>query len=179
MHDNDLCSEEEEQWVIWNDAYGICDTVTIARVEIGSDSRKAWLDEPYDMVGPFSLDELERGGRISFAACVVMSHQRWQEDQVALRRASLEKRREAQGRLFEELERANGRRRRRPNRFQQCNEKQHRELLELPADGTLEPSKIKAAFRRLAKKVHPDVGGSHDHFVQITEARDALLELVS
>ena len=179
MHDNNLCSEEEEQWVIWNDAYGICDTVTIARVETRADSRSAWLDEPYDMVGPFSLDELETNGRISFAACVVMSRQRWQDDQVALRRASLEKRREARRRLFEELERSNERRRRRPSRFQQCSEKQHRELLNLPTDGALEPSRIKAAFRRLAKKAHPDVGGSHEHFVQITEARDALLELIS
>lgn len=179
MHDNSLCSEEEEQWVIWNGSYGICDTVTIRRIEVGPGGREAWLDEPYDMVGPISLDELETNGRISFAACVVMSRQRWQDEQVELRRESFEKRRETQQRLFEELARANERRSRRPSHFQQCDEKQHRELLDLPVDGELEPSQIKAAYRRLAKKAHPDVGGTHEHFVRITEARNTLLDLIS
>jgi len=178
MHNNNPYFDEEEQWVIWNDAYGICDTVNIAHVKVDSNGKNAWLEEPYDMVGPFSLDELELRGKISFAECVVMSPQRWKEDQVELRRESYEKRRETQRRLFEELERANNRRRVNPTHFQQRNEKQYRELLNLPIEGTLESSKIKAAYRRIAKKAHPDVGGSHEHFIQVAEARDALLELV-
>jgi hypothetical protein len=172
-------SEEEEQWVIWNGAYGIVDTVTISRVEAGSCSRDAWLAEPYDMVGPFSLDELETGGQISFAACIVMSRQRWQEEQAALRRESLEKRRQAQAEMFEQFTRYNERRSRRRSHFRQFDEKEQRELLDLPLAGALEASQIKAAFRQLAKKAHPDVGGSHEHFVQITAARDALLEFIS
>ncbi len=177
MHDSPW-PEEEEQWVIWNGSYGIVDTVTISRIEVGSNSREAWLNEPYDMVGPFSLDELETGGQISFAACVVMTRQRWQEEQVALRRESLEKRRQAQKEMFEEFARYNERRSQRRNHFRQFNEKQQRELLNLPLDGALEAAQIKAAFRQLAKKAHPDVGGSHEHFILITEARNALLEFI-
>ena len=176
MHES-LWAEEEEQWVIWNGAYGIVDTVTIARVEVASGGRKGWLDAPYEMVGPFSLDELETSGKIGFAECTVMSRQKWQEEQVALRRESVEKRREAQARMFEEFARYNERRRQRPGRMGQFSDQEQRELLELPTGGALEVSQIKAAFRRLAKKAHPDVGGSHERFVRITEARDVLLEL--
>lgn len=178
MHDNPW-PEEEEEWVIWNGSYGIVDTVTIKRVEVGSESRSAWLNEPYDMVGPFDFDELETSGQISYAACIVMSREKWQEAQVELRREALEKRRKAQEQMFEDFSWFNERRRSRPNSFRQFDEKQHRELLNLPPEGALESSQIKAAFRQLAKKAHPDVGGSHEHFVQITEARDALLEFIS
>ena len=54
-------------------------------------------------------------------------------------------------------------------------ERPHREALNLPINGQLEPSQIKTAYRRLAQKTHPDVGGSHELFVRITEARNALL----
>jgi hypothetical protein len=178
MHDS-THSAEEAQWIIWNSSLGIRDFVTVGRVEVGSNGTKAWLEEPYDMVGPFSLDELETDGRISFAACTVMSRRRWQDDQAALRRESFEKRRKARERLFEELARANRRKRRHPGPLQQFSEQEHRELLCLPTDGALEPSQIKAAYRRLAKSAHPDVGGSHEQFVRITEARNALLELIS
>ena len=40
----------------------------------------------------------------------------------------------------------------------------------------LEEAQIKTAYRRLAKEAHPDVGGSQEKFVQITEAYNALLE---
>lgn len=137
------------------------------------------MDPPFEMLGPFSLDELETHGRTAFAACIVMSRQRWQDDQVELRREAYERRRTAQERLNEGHTRFNkGRRRRRTHR-QQFDERQHRETLNLPIDGKLEPSQIKAAYRRLAQKVHPDVGGSHDQFVLITEARNALLERIS
>jgi plasmid stability protein len=178
MHDSPW-SAEEEQWIIWNGALGIRDFVTIGRVEVGPGGRNGWLEEPYDMVGPFSLDELETNGRIGFAACTVMSRRRWREDQAELRQEAFERHREAQERLYEELARSNARKRRRATRTQQSNEQEHRELLCLPIDGELEPSQIKAAYRRLAKKAHPDVGGSHEHFVRITEARNALLERIS
>jgi hypothetical protein len=177
MHDSPS-SAEEEQWIIWNSALGIRDFVTVGRVEVGSNSTNAWLDEPYDMVGPFSLDVLETNGQISFAACIVMSRQRWQDDQAKLRRESFERRRKAQEQLFEDLARSNKRKRRSPGPVQQFSEQEYRELLCLPIDGELEPSQIKAAYRRLAKKAHPDVGGSHEEFVRVTEARNALLERI-
>ena len=170
---------EDEQWIIWNGTFGIRDFVTIDRVESGPEGRSAWLEEPYDMVGPFSFDELETDGRICFAECTVMSRQRWQEDQAQLRQEAVERYREAQQRIFEELARSNARKRRQAAHMRQSDEKEHRELLCLPVDGELEVSQVKAAYRRLAKKAHPDVGGSHELFVRITEARDMLLEIIS
>ncbi|GGB86415.1 hypothetical protein GCM10011352_10400 [Marinobacterium zhoushanense] len=171
-------SIEEEFWIIWNGALGVVDTVTIGRVEEDSVGRQVWLDEPYDMVGPISLNALEAEGYIEFAACVVMSRQRWQEDQVALRRESHKQRRAAQQHMYEAFARFNARRAE-PSPFEQYSERKHRESLNLPVEGTLDSSQIKAAYRRLAQKAHPDTGGSHEQFVRITEARDALLARAS
>jgi len=110
-------------------------------------------------VGPFSLDELETRGRIAFGACLVMSRERWREDQVELRREGQEKRRAFLLRLD-----------------WGGDERERREILNLPANGALEPSDINAAFRRLAKTAHPDAGGSDELYRRIAEARDALLE---
>lgn len=166
---------EKEQWVIWNDSLGVLVMATIGRVEADEGGRRAWLDAPYDMVGPFSLDELESCGRIAFAACVVMSRQKWQDDQVELRRQAFEKRREAHERARRRSAHAHDDRSRRRSFRQSGDDHQHRQALNLPAEGKLEPAQIKAAFRRLAQKAHPDVGGSHEQFIRITEARNALL----
>lgn len=171
-------SAEKEQWVIWNGSYRMLAMVTIGRVEVTSGGRSAWLDMPYDMVGPFNLDELETAGCIAFAACIVMSRQRWQDDQAELRRDAYERRRAAQERLYEEQARFDKGWRRRRTNDQPFSERQHREALNLPIDGKLETSQIKTAYRRLAQKVHPDVGGSHEQFLRITEARNVLLEYI-
>jgi hypothetical protein len=178
MHDT-LTSADEEQWVIWNGAHGLVTTVTIGQIKVGTGGRNAWLDGPFDMVGPFSLDELEKYGRISFAACIVMSRQRWQDDQVELRRESLEIRRATEERVREKVERMYGSHVGHQSKRKPFTEQQHRETLNLPIDGKLEPRQINAAFRRLAQKAHPDTGGSNEEFVHITEARNALLEYIS
>jgi hypothetical protein len=166
----------KEQWVIWNGTSGILVMATIGRVEAVEGSTRAWMERPFEMLGPFNLDELVASGRIAFAACIVLSRQRWQSDQVELRREAHERRLAAQERLNDERARFNeGRRWRRPH-GQKFDDKQHREALNLPIDGSLEPSQIKKAYRRLAQKVHPDVGGTHEQFLRITEARNALLE---
>ncbi|MGZ8271271.1 MAG: J domain-containing protein [Methylophilus sp.] len=170
---------DKEQWIIWNSTSRMLAMVTIGRVEVTADGRNAWLDKPYDMVGPFSLDELETVGRIAFAACIVMSRQRWQDDQGELRREAYERRRAAQERMYEEQAQFNEGHRKRRSNTHPFNVRQHREVLSLPIDGKLEPSQIKTAFRRLAQKAHPDVGGSHEQFLRITEARNALLECAS
>ncbi len=149
---------DQEEWVVWNGSLGILDMVTIGQIEDGEGGRSAFLAPPYDVVGPFSLDELETRGQIAFGECLVMSRQKWQEDQVDLRVEAREKRRALLLRL--EL----------------GDDKEHREVLNLPMEGTLEPSEISAAFRRQAKTAHPDAGGSNEHYRRITEARDALLE---
>ena len=175
-HD-DARQVENDQWVIWNGSLGILAMVTIGRVEIGANgTTNAWLGGPYDMVGPFSLDELEACGRIAFAACVVMSRQKWQDDQVELRREAFEQRREMHERLHRKNAQSRDNRGRRRSMRHPVDERQHRQALNLPTEGKLEPSQIKAAFRRLAQKAHPDVGGSHEQFIRITEARNVLLE---
>ncbi|MCJ2187954.1 J domain-containing protein [Novosphingobium beihaiensis] len=142
-------------WVIWNGSMGILDMVAIGRVDGG----EAFLAEPYDVVGPFRLDELEAQGRIAFGECLVMSRQRWQEDQTGLRMAAREKRRaQLMHATFAD------------------SESEHRGTLDLPEEGILDAAQINAAFRRLAKTAHPDAGGSSTHYHRISEARDTLLE---
>jgi hypothetical protein len=178
MHSTYAATSDEE-WVIWNGGHGLVTTATLGRVETGSNGRQAWLDEPFDMVGPFSLDELETHGRIAFAACIVMSRQRWREDQAALKHESRKQRRVAEERLHEEFARFYGHRGSPPARRQPADEREHREVLNLPAEGKLERRHVNAAFRRLAQKAHPDVGGSHEQFVRISKARTVLLETIS
>lgn len=178
MH-NPYATAGDDEWVIWNAGHGLVTTATLGRIEVGSNGRKAWLDEPFDMVGPFSLDELETHGRIAFAACFVMSRQRWQEDQVALRRESMNMRRAAQQRINEEFAHFAGRQSRHHDKRQALDDREHREALNLPANGKLERRQVNTAFRRLAQKAHPDVGGSHEQFVRITKARTVLLERIS
>lgn len=171
MH-NDARGVDAEEWVIWNGAAGLLMTAATGRIEVDAGGgRTAWLARPFDMVGPFSLDELETRGRIDFAACVVMSRQRWQEDQAGLRRQACESRREAQARFNEGRDWS--------ERPMSSDDRPHREALNLPLDGALDPGRIKAAFRRLAQKAHPDVGGSHEQFIRISRARDVLLDGVT
>ena len=177
MHDT-LRSVDEEEWVIWNGSSGLVTMVKIGSVEVGAGSRTTWLDEPFDMVGPFSLDELDTHGQIAFAACIVMSRQRWQDYQVELWRESLKIRRAAEEQINERFTQISGAHSYQDNR-KPFDDHQHRETLNLPIDGKLEPRQINAAFRRLAQKAHPDVGGSNEQFVRITEARNALLEYIS
>lgn len=167
---------DEEYWVIWNGSYGILDTVNIARTQVCNGATLAWLEEPYDRVGPFNFDELKISGCIGFEACLIMSRQKWQEDQEQLRRESIRLKREAMARAYEQQARFNQRSQQFTDFAPQLSEKTFRESLNLPSEGKLNTSQIKAAYRRLAQKAHPDQGGSHEEFVRVTEARDALLK---
>ena len=160
---------EEEHWVIFNANYGIVDTVTLGRIE--ADDVSVWLDAPYDMVGPFSLHDLEEKGSNVFAECIVMTRQFWQQEQLTLRQESLRKRAQAHKRFYEETNRFNISKTRRS----QHSAEHSRTVLELPLKVPLTVSKIKKAFRRLAKKTHPDSGGSHEAFLELAQARDDLL----
>jgi len=169
--------DEEEQWVIWNGNYGIVDTVTIKRVEVKENSKDAWLDVPYDIVGPFDFCELEKNGYIHFAACLIMSRRHWQQEQKSLREESLKKRRKLDEKMYEDINRFNNAKSKFSNNFDFFNETQCRQLLDLPKEGTLQLRQIKRAYRLIAKHAHPDVGGSHDRFIKITQARDVLMEI--
>ena len=55
-------------------------------------------------------------------------------------------------------------------------EERHREMLGLPLDGRLAAAEIHRAFRRSAKRVHPDAGGDAHAFLALAAARDALMQ---
>lgn len=55
-------------------------------------------------------------------------------------------------------------------------EERHRRLLGLPLERRLYGPEINAAFKHVAKKVHPDAGGSERDFLELSEARDALMK---
>jgi hypothetical protein len=149
---------DKEEWVVWNGSMGILDMATIGDIQHDETGRKASLAPPYGVVGPFSLDELETLGRIAFGECLVMSRERWREDQLNLR-----------------LE-ARGKRRRLLFQVNLDDDHEHREILGLPFEGPLSLLEINAAFRQLAKTTHPDAGGSDEQYCRIVEARDSLLK---
>ncbi|MEY4766375.1 MAG: hypothetical protein RI907_3048 [Pseudomonadota bacterium] len=165
-------------WVIWNGQAGLLAMAELGRVEaMATGGRSAWLAAPFDMVGPFSLDELEGQGRIHFEACTVMSRARWQADQADLRQRAFEQRRAAQARhqAREQARQQAWQRRAEGLRGADHDEPAHRAALKLPAEGPLTPQAIKAAYRRQAQRAHPDAGGDHQAFVQIGAAKRALL----
>ena len=164
------------QWVIWNGSAGLLAMAETGRVEPHPHGRTAWLAHPFDMVGPFNLDELEARGRIEFAACIVMSRQRWQDDQAQLRQTAYAQRKAAQERMHAQQEHPHERRRRGLRPMSAEVERGHRALLELPTEGPLTAKQIKSAFRRLAQKAHPDQGGEHGLFIRISDARRALMD---
>lgn len=164
----------EEDFIIFNSDLGVRDFVTIG--EINFETNTAYLDEPYEMVGPFCLDELCTNGEISFAACIVMSEQIWEEKQALLLRNSFEKQRKSQKQFYEDIHNHNKRKRENQIDLNEQSQREYRKLLSLPIEGTLNVSQIKAAFRKVVKTTHPDVGGSHEMFIKITEARDILLK---
>ena len=163
----------EADFIIWNGTLGVRDFVTLG--EIDPKNNTACLDEPYEMVGPFCLDELISCGQISFAACIVMTQQRWQEGKKLFQQEAFTKQCKIQRELNEEIKLHNKKRQYFMQTRSLVSEKEYRELLSLPLEGILEITQIKTAYKKVAKKAHPDVGGSHEMFVKLTQARDALL----
>src|ERR1700761_2812810 len=54
-------------------------------------------------------------------------------------------------------------------------EERSRELLGLPRDGRLTENEIHRAYKLLAKRVHPDAGGTEDAFLKLTAAQEMLM----
>ena len=108
-----------------------------------------WLEEPYDMVS-FNIGVLLSTGFVSFAQCHVISQTRWQTAYKV-----------------------------QYPKTQHPNQDTYRELLSLPLHGTLSLPQIKEAYRNMSKTTHPDLGGDHEHFIRITDARDVLIEIYS
>lgn len=167
----------EQQYIIYNASFGISDFVMIDRVESNPKGDHAWLEEPYDMVGPFSIEELQTQGKINFAQCMVMSRTYWQNNQQSLRKDALKRQNKTRKEMFETLKKKNKERQNTFYRYGYENEKRYREILSLPLDSMLDASQIKKAFKKASKKLHPDTGGSHDEFVDLNMAKDELLAL--
>ena len=55
-------------------------------------------------------------------------------------------------------------------------EERYRQMLGLPLDGRLSAPEIHRAWKRAAKSAHPDAGGSAQAFLELSAARDALIE---
>ncbi len=170
--------DHTRQWVIWNGFYGLITFVTLGDIEEDDDGHWGWLDEPFDMVGPLDLDELQSTGSVSFEECLVMSPQRWQRDEMHLRREGMKKRQAAEemlkGRAHFGRDQSE-----QPSPRNVIDDKPYRQTLKLPEHGPLKPLQIKSAFRKLAQKLHPDAGGSNEQFQKITAARDHLLARVA
>jgi hypothetical protein len=52
----------------------------------------------------------------------------------------------------------------------------HRQLLGLPLGRRLSSAEIHRAYKRVAKSAHPDAGGSAGRFLELSAARDALMQ---
>jgi hypothetical protein len=52
----------------------------------------------------------------------------------------------------------------------------HRQLLGLPLGRRLSGAEIHRAYKRAAKSAHPDAGGSAGRFLELSAARDALMQ---
>jgi hypothetical protein len=57
-----------------------------------------------------------------------------------------------------------------------ASEAQHRRLLGLPPERQLAESEIQQGYKRAAKRLHPDAGGSAREFTELSAARDALMK---
>jgi curved DNA-binding protein CbpA len=55
-------------------------------------------------------------------------------------------------------------------------EERSRELLGLPLGRRLSESEIHRAYKLLAKRTHPDAGGSEEAFLRISAAHEALMK---
>jgi DnaJ domain len=55
-------------------------------------------------------------------------------------------------------------------------EERSRQLLGLPLDRRLSENEIHRAYKLLAKRAHPDAGGSEEAFLRISAAHDALMK---
>jgi hypothetical protein len=57
-----------------------------------------------------------------------------------------------------------------------ASEAQHRRLLGLSPERQLSEPEIQQGYKRAAKRLHPDAGGSAREFAEISAARDALMK---
>lgn len=173
----DIRQHLEDEFIIWNSSFGVRDFVTIGEIKKEDNIIKIWLDDPYDMVSPLNLEELLLKGKLSFEACIVMTKEYWQSQQHQLKKESYHKQQKIHKEFQEDIKQHNKKQEHFNSNQNKKSEKKYRELLCLPVNGKLEISQIKTAYRKVAKTTHPDVGGDHEKFVLITEAKEILLSV--
>jgi hypothetical protein len=157
MPDQDLEEIFFTTYVIFNINFGVRDFVYVGQI----DGDNAWLDDPYDMAGPFSLKQLLNTGRVEFEQCIIMSEKIWKETKRDLQQEAWKKQSCFNQEIFNK---------------KSNEDKKYRELLGLPLEESLSEKQINDAYRKAVKKAHPDVGGSHEKFIQITCAKNYLKE---
>ena len=55
-------------------------------------------------------------------------------------------------------------------------EERYRQLLGLPLDRRLSAAEIHRAYKHIAKRAHPDAGGSAEEFLELAAAQEALMK---
>lgn len=158
------------QWVIYNDKLDIHDLVQIGSIAQQDEKKVAYLDIPYDMVGPFCLETLLQEGEIKFAACRIMSQNLWRKKAKEIRQEIFMRMQQHQNEFAKEERRFDERKR-------YGSQKDLRKLLGLTIEGKITLKQIKAAYKNRAKEIHPDSGGSHEAFCQLQDAYETLMEI--
>jgi hypothetical protein len=154
---------EDREWFVWNSFKGVVDSALIAgNGKPWKHGTTARLAEPYGTkVGTISLDDLEKHGRVESCGYVVLSPERWEREREALHKKFLNTK-------FTTVFGASN-----------PTDAEHRSALKLPLRGPLSKAEIEYAYRNAAKTEHPDSGGSGEQFRRVSEARDALLLLLT
>lgn len=163
----------EEDYIIYNKDIVLRDYVWIEKIITKDEKIIAYLEEPYEMVY-FDIEEIISNGKISFEACEVYTMNKWKEDEKKIQKEAFFQQRKNQQDFNESINNHF----RKKEKLNTQNEKKYRQLLSLPIVGNLEEKQIKTAYKIIVKKVHPDVGGSHETFIEVTKAKDILLEKI-
>ncbi|MGO9390242.1 J domain-containing protein [Rhodoblastus sp.] len=151
---------EWSEWVVWDAFTKSEGRAPITKFRQAKHCMNALLAEPFDeKIGWFELMPLLKNGRVEARRDVmIFSPEQWEIEKCELMARPKPERAAPWGVSLHQA---------------------HRLTLGLPPNGPLSEDGIRNAFRRAAKKAHPDVGGSDEEYQRITDAQEALLQSVS
>lgn len=151
----------DEDYPVLTQFRGTLDYAKIAEIRNGKHGRDARLAEPFgSRMGWFSYDNLEKRGRAESQGFTVYTTDFWKSNRDS-EIARYMKQWFPKG-PFQAVT--------------DTREAEHRSLLALPDTGALLKSEIEQAFKLLARRAHPDAGGSNEKFKELAAAKDALIE---
>ena len=153
----------DERFPILKQWTGELDYVKIAEIRNENyGGRSGRLVEPFaSRMGWFDYDRLLRKGRAEGQGFTIYTLEFWNSNG----KAEIEKYKKLHGRKADRFRFANN-----------PHETAYRQRLGLPEFGNLRKSDIEQAFKKAAKRIHPDVGGSDNEFKLLSSAREALLK---